>query len=125
MADKPSIKCEFKLVDAGKIVAFVNVTYGFMVLKDFKIVKGNDGLWVAPPSRSYRDEDGETRWTDTIWIPDIRDKKAFQAEVLAQFQENENRTREEEAAHAARTATVGAGGQIVLPPQPDEGPDAY
>jgi DNA-binding cell septation regulator SpoVG len=121
LATDHSIKCEFKPVDAGKIKAFVNVEYGVVVMKDFKIIQNDDGeLWVAPPSRSYKDSEGAQRWTDTIWIPDLRAKKAFQAEVLHQYQEAENREREEAQQDAARTATVRPDGTIALPTPPDE-----
>lgn len=121
--DAPKIWCEFRFVEAGKILAFVDVHYGIFVMKDFKVIRNTDGeLWVAPPSRSFKDSEGAQRWTDTIWIPDIRDKKALQGTVLALYQEELRTEREEEAAPPVATpptATVRADGSIALP-EPDE-----
>jgi DNA-binding cell septation regulator SpoVG len=120
----PNIRCEFRFVEAGKILAFVDVHYGIFVLKDFKVIKNDDGeLWVAAPSRSYWDSDEQKRWTDTIYIPEIRDKKALQGTVLAAYQEELRIEREEEQRDAARTATVRPDGTLALPVAPDAADD--
>ena len=121
---KPHIRCEFRFVEAGKIQAFVDIHYGVFVMKDFKVIQNQDNeLWVAPPSRSYRDTDGEQRWTDTIWIPDHREKASIQDTVLAAYHEVRRAEREEEEEvpppTAARTATVRPDGSIALPDLPD------
>lgn len=128
MADQPSIRCEFRFVTAGKIEAFVDVHYGIFVLKDFKIIRNDDNeLWVATPSRSFWDSDEQKRWTDTIYIPDLREKKAVQGTILAAYQEALLAQREEAAAPIVappRTATVRADGSIALPPADDADEDA-
>jgi DNA-binding cell septation regulator SpoVG len=119
----PTIRCEFRFVEAGKIQAFVDIHYGIFVMKDFKVIQNDDGeLWVAAPSRSYRDRDGEQRWTDTIWIPQARDKASLQTEVLSAYQEAVRIEREGAQQDAARTATVRPDGSIALPEiDPDVG----
>jgi DNA-binding cell septation regulator SpoVG len=128
MADQPSIRCEFRFVQAGKIEAFVDVHYGIFVMKDFKVIRNEDNeLWVATPSRSYWDSDDKKRWTDTIYIPDLREKKAVQGTILAAYQEALRVEREEEAAPpvaSTPTATVRADGSIALPQADDADEDA-
>lgn len=123
MAEQPSIRCEFRFVTAGKILCFVDIHYGVFVMKDFKIIRNDDGeLWVAPPSRSYWNDDDKKCWTDTIYIPEIRDKKAIQGTILAAYQEELRIQREEPAVPMVAptpTATVRADGSIALP-KPDE-----
>lgn len=81
-------KCEFRLVNTGKIRAFVNIHYGDFVIKDFKVMASNTPggePWVAMPSKQIKDREGEDRYIVTAWIADSERKKAFERFVLKAY----------------------------------------
>ena len=55
----------------GNTQAFFDLkTNEGIVIKGFKIVEGINGLFVSMPSRKGKDQQGEDKWFDTIWIED-------------------------------------------------------
>ena len=55
----------------GNTQAFFDIkTNEGIVIKGFKLVEGINGLFVSMPSRKGKDQQGEDKWFDTIWIED-------------------------------------------------------
>ena len=60
-----NIVVEIHLYESGKLRAFCDVTistnYGEVTIKGFRIVASdNDGYWIAYPTSSYKNSEGET-----------------------------------------------------------------
>jgi DNA-binding cell septation regulator SpoVG len=84
---------------------------------DWRLMKGTNGVFIGPPSRSY-EKDGETRYSDYIRITDKNkneDGKEWFAEVTAaalkKFKalDDSDEDEDEEEERPARRATAGAG----------------
>ena len=46
----------------------VKTSEGFE-MKNFKLVEGENGLFIGAPSQKGKDQDGNDKWFDTVWIP--------------------------------------------------------
>lgn len=107
-------RVEITLKQAGDLCALADVVYGDFKLIGFKVLKSRygdgDSYYVKPPSRSYKNEDGETRYQNMVVIPDPKRWEAFQDWVLAAF----HRT---QAPAAPLVATV-----VTSPPPPPAAP---
>ena len=59
-----------KTNDSGNLKGFLTIktSEGFE-MKGFKFMDGQNGLWVASPSRKGKDDDGNDKWYDIVWIP--------------------------------------------------------
>ena len=59
-----------KLNDSGKLKGFLTIktSEGFE-MKGFKLVEGDNGLFVGSPSQKGKDENGNDKWYDMVWIP--------------------------------------------------------
>lgn len=85
-------KVEMRLVDVGKIRAFVDLHYGDFVIKGFKVVEPPDKpAFVAMPSKQIpaKDDDGQPiqKWISMIWMPDAGRKKAFEEHILKLYRQ--------------------------------------
>ena len=68
-----------KLVeDKGSLKAYTEViTSGAMTVKNFKVIEGPNGLFVAPPQEKYIDKKtGEEKWADIAEV-----SKGFQKDL--------------------------------------------
>ena len=59
-----------KLEDKGNLKGYLTIktSEGFE-MKGFKLMDGENGLWVASPSQKGKDQDGNEKWYDMVWIP--------------------------------------------------------
>lgn len=59
-----------KLEDKGKLKGYLTIktSEGFE-MKGFKLIEGDNGLFVASPSQKGKDPDGNEKWYDMVWIP--------------------------------------------------------
>lgn len=68
-----NVTAEVRRVSGGKVLAFasakIEVAPGATILvKNFRVMPGNNGTpWVAFPSESYQ-KDGETKWSPTFMV---------------------------------------------------------
>lgn len=70
----------------GKILASASVTFdGVLVVRDFKILEGEDGLWVGFPSRKAP-EGARRPYIDIAFSLDKEFREKLQARVLAQYE---------------------------------------
>lgn len=69
----------------GKIVAFadIDVAHGIIV-KGFRIVRSDEGLFAAVPSRSFTVE-GKTRWIPQVAFSSPELRQRFLAELLDDY----------------------------------------
>jgi len=60
----------------GKVKAFLDIkTTEGLVIKGFKIIDGTSGLFVSMPSEPYKDENGDTKYRNFVWVDnDIRNE---------------------------------------------------
>ena len=69
-------------VDEEKLKAYVTITFDdCFVVRDLKVIKGNNGLFVAMPSKKRRD--GTFR--DTAHPLDNRTREAIESKVLEEY----------------------------------------
>lgn len=69
----------------GKILANASVTFdGVLVVRDFKILEGSDGLWVGFPSRK-NPEGAKRPYTDIAFSLNKDFRADVQAKVLEQY----------------------------------------
>lgn len=61
---------DFRKVNSGSLVGFLTVvtSEGFE-MKGFKLIEGQNGLFVASPSVKGTDQDGNDKYYDQVWIP--------------------------------------------------------
>ena len=84
-----------KLTKEGKMKAVVSVTFDdVFVVHDIKVIDGDNGLFIAMPSR--RAGDGEYRDIAHPINSDMRDR--LQSEILAKYEEAVKESRENETA---------------------------
>ena len=59
-----------KLDNGGKVKGFLTIktSEGFE-MKNFKLVEGENGLFIGAPSQKGKDQDGNDKWYDMVWIP--------------------------------------------------------
>lgn len=59
-----------KLDNGGKVKGFLTIktSEGFE-MKNFKLVEGENGLFIGAPSQKGKDQDGNDKWFDMVWIP--------------------------------------------------------
>jgi len=66
----------------GKIVAFADVVVAEgITIRGFRVVDGDNGLFVAVPSRSYT-VDGETRFSNQVVFSTLEFRERFLSELL-------------------------------------------
>jgi DNA-binding cell septation regulator SpoVG len=60
----------------SNLKAFAVIEYHGIEIKDIKVMDGRNGLFISWPSREYTDQQGEKKYSYTIWIPDeaLRDE---------------------------------------------------
>ena len=59
-----------KLENGGKVKGFMTiVTSEGFEMKNFKLVEGENGLFIGAPSQKGKDQDGNDKWFDMVWIP--------------------------------------------------------
>lgn len=85
-------KVEMRLVDVGKIRAFVDLHYGDFVIKGFTVVEPQDKPpFVGMPSKQIpgKDDDGNPiqKWMQTVWMPDAGRKQAFEEHILKHYRQ--------------------------------------
>ena len=59
-----------KLDNGGKVKGFLTIktSEGFE-MKNFKLIDGENGLFIGAPSQKGKDQDGNEKWYDIVWIP--------------------------------------------------------
>ena len=60
----------------GAIRAFFNLEYGPFIIRDFKLMESDSGLWVSLPKKTYI-VNGEKKWDPVIQLVDSQDKKTM------------------------------------------------
>jgi DNA-binding cell septation regulator SpoVG len=63
-----------------------SVIVGGVVEVKFTILSGSKGLFVALPSRTYKDRDGNTKRANDVSIPDKATYTSFQKMVIEAFE---------------------------------------
>ena len=59
-----------KLDNGGKVKGFLTiVTSEGFEMKSFKLIEGENGLFIGAPSQKGKDQDGNETWYDTVWVP--------------------------------------------------------
>jgi len=72
----------------GKIVGTASVTFdGKLVVRDLKILEGDEGLWVGFPSRKNK-EGSERPYTDIVFCLDRDFRAEISAAVLEKFEKS-------------------------------------
>lgn len=62
-----------------------NCLIGGMVQVRFTIMEGSNGLFVSLPRRQYKDKDGETKWSNEVYIPDETLHTMFQKAIIEEY----------------------------------------
>ena len=62
---------DFRKLDiVGKVKGFLTiVTSEGFEMKSFKLIEGENGLFIGAPSQKGKDQDGNEKWYDTVWVP--------------------------------------------------------
>ena len=60
-------------VDKGKIKAFFHVEHEGFLMRDFKLMESQSGLWVSFPKRSYQHQ-GQVKWEPVVEMTNPDDK---------------------------------------------------
>ena len=61
---------DFKKVDMGSLKGFLTiVTSEGFEMKGFKLIEGQNGLFIGAPSQKGTDEKGDDKWYDQVWVP--------------------------------------------------------
>lgn len=72
-----------RLVSGDRVKAIASVSLdGQYVVKGLRVVDGNKGLFVAPPQTSYKDGDGNTKYSDIFFPISNAGKSNLQDAVL-------------------------------------------
>ena len=50
----------------GKIKAYFGVSFGDLVVNDLRLIEGANGMFVAFPSRPYKNRAGEQKYADVV-----------------------------------------------------------
>ena len=59
-----------KLDNGGKVKGFLTiVTSEGFEMKSFKLIEGENGLFIGAPSQKGKDQDCNEKWYDTVWVP--------------------------------------------------------
>lgn len=76
---------KIRKVGAGNLRAFADVKIGDIVIRDFRIIQQpNQKPWVSSPQRTYKSENGEMRYANTIELSNEL-KTKVQLAVLTAF----------------------------------------
>ncbi len=67
--------------------AFVDIDFGGIKVKGFKVMEGSKGLFVANPSQKGKGEDA--KYYDTVYIANEEDRKLLNQRVIAAYMEAE------------------------------------
>lgn len=62
-----SARCEFNFDAFGNTLAYFTLHYGDLSLKGYKVMNGDDGPWIAFPSKKVG-KGQDTRWVTTVWM---------------------------------------------------------
>ena len=57
----------FKSYPKGAMLGFFDLGYGGMVIKGCRLLSGNNGYWIAYPSRKG-EKDGEVKYFDHVYL---------------------------------------------------------
>jgi len=61
---------DFRKVDMGSLKGFLTiVTSEGFEMKGFKLIEGQNGLFIGAPSQKGSDENGADKWYDQVWVP--------------------------------------------------------
>ena len=72
-----------RMVSGDRVKAIASVSLdGQYVVKGLRVVDGNKGLFVAPPQSSYKDGEGNTKYSDIFFPISNADKSNLQDAVL-------------------------------------------
>ena len=59
-----------KTTDTGNLKGYLTiVTSEGFEMKNFKLIEGQNGLFIGAPSVKGKDENGEDKWFEQVWIP--------------------------------------------------------
>jgi DNA-binding cell septation regulator SpoVG len=103
----------------GKIVAFadVDVSNG-VIVKGFRLIQGDRGLFGAVPSRAFQAE-GRTRYYAQVTFSSGEVRDRFMAELLEAYQLWEKTRRDAKSSHAPADELVeGSDARVDLPEAP-------
>ncbi len=50
----------------GKIKAYFGVSFGDITINDLRLIEGSNGMFVAFPSRPYKNRAGEQKYADVV-----------------------------------------------------------
>lgn len=64
----------FRKVKKGNIRAFFNLEHGPFLMRDFKLMESESGLWVSLPKKKA----GPDKWEPVIQLTDPADKKTME-----------------------------------------------
>jgi stage V sporulation protein G len=66
----------------GTLKAFVDVCYGKVILKGFKVIQGQRGLFLSNPSEKAKDG----KYYDTVFFIDASDKQMIEKLALEMYE---------------------------------------
>ena len=79
----------FHLKKGGKVKAFAAVTFNkVLTVKGFKIVEGDDGLFVGKPSTLNTKDD---KWYDNIFVKSKDAWQAIQDTIVAEYEDSDGK----------------------------------
>lgn len=75
---------------SGKVLGYFTLVVDDMEINSFSLVDGGKGMFVGFPQRSYTDNEGTTKYTGIVWMPDQERRNAFQKWVLPELDKIRN-----------------------------------
>lgn len=76
----------FHLKKKGKVKAFATVTFNnVLTIKNFKIVEGDEGLFVGKPSAKGSDD----KWYDNVFVKSKEAWKAISDAIIAEYESSD------------------------------------
>ena len=70
-----------RIFDGDKTMAFIDLAYGELIIKGFKIVNGNQGIFISFPREKGKDD----RWWDTVICSNPLLSKKIEELALAEY----------------------------------------
>ena len=59
-----------KTTNTGNLMGYLTIkTSAGFEMKGFKLIEGQNGLFIGAPSVKGKDETGEDKWYEQVWIP--------------------------------------------------------
>jgi DNA-binding cell septation regulator SpoVG len=78
-------ECNVKLVEFGTVKALVDIVYGDLSIKGFRVIDQEGGKpWVAMPSREYQ-KNGDRMFVKIVYLADAKKRKKFISWILEEF----------------------------------------